>query len=219
MMNFDEFLDRKVTFDKFSLLRKFGNYFWSIRSYINKFWAIPNLGEKISLCIFELKQGRVLSFKQQMTSFAAGEEFSQIKNMIDTDIFPDVEMKRFLNSFIARVDELGDKGTSETQIIKNALSFFKAFLKKKPNFTECMELIISLDGNDTSPAYAKHSDTISLTDPTILSILLYLGYSSLLEGLSLDINNPPGVVACNRQKGPAKPDAFIGGRPIVKMDQ
>ncbi|OHS98770.1 hypothetical protein TRFO_01809 [Tritrichomonas foetus] len=213
-----DFLEGGVTVDRFDLLRKFGNHYWSLQSRVNKFWVIPNLGEKICLRVLELKDGRSKWFKQQMVKFAESEEFTKIKDLMDTSILPEMEMKRFFNSLIAKIDDIADKGEADYEKMGRICFPFKKLIKDRPDYSECAILINSIYGNEVSPHVADNSDKVSITSATILCILLYLAYDSLTEGLKLDKNQRPGVPSEKKKVIPMKPDAVIGGIPIVRMD-
>lgn len=215
-MQKDTFLDNISAIDRFNILKKFGNYYWATKSRVNEYWCIPNLSEKICLKLIEFKLKQSISFKQQMTSFATTDDFINIKQQKDTSILPEMNMKKFLNSLISKVDDIGEKGTVDFEKMGRICLYFKQFLLKLPNYSNCRDLLESLVDNDDSPQMAKNSDEISLFDPTLLSIFIYFGYTAFCEGMKLDVG-PDGVPACIQKKVPIKP-ILIGGKAIVKMD-
>ena len=215
-MHKDSFLDNISAIDRFEVLKKFGDFYWASKLSNNEYWAIPNLSEKICKKVIEFKQKQSTSFKQQMTHFATTDDFVNIKLQKNTSILPEMDMKKFLNSLIAKVDDIGEKGTVDYEKMGRICQYFKAFLLKQPNYSECRGLIESLIDNDDSPKMAKNSDKISLYDPTLLSIFIYFGYTAFCEGMNMD-KGPDGVPACIHRQVPVKP-AIIGGKAIAKMD-
>ncbi|KAK8891025.1 hypothetical protein M9Y10_028228 [Tritrichomonas musculus] len=212
----DSFLDNLTTIEQFDILKKFGDYYWSSKARVNEYWSIPNLSEKICLKLIEFKQKKSISFKQQMTYFATTDDFFLIKQHVDTSILPLMDMKRFLNSLIAKVDDIGEKGTVDFEKMHRICLYFRRILTQQPNFNDCCKLLESLIDNDDSPKKAKKIDEISLFDPTILSIFLYFGYTAFCEGMKLD-KGPDGIPACTKKMVPVKP-SIIGGKAIAKMD-
>lgn len=215
-MKKDSFLDNISAIDRFVILKKFGNYYWAKKAQNNEYWAIPNLSEKICLKLIEFKQKQSTSFKQQMTHFATSDDFIKINQYKDTSILPEMDMKKFFNSLIAKVDDIGEKGTVDVEKMGRICLYFKVFLLKRQNYQDCKELLESLIDNDDSPKAAKNSDKLSLYDPTILSIFIYFGYTAFCEGFNMD-KGPDGVPACIRKQVPIKP-YIIGGKAIAKMD-
>lgn len=216
-MECDPFLDELHIIERFDLLKMFGDYYWHMQYKYNEYWAIPNLGQKISLKVFEFSHKQSLSFKQQMTSFPSSDDFALIYQYHETSILPDMESKRFFNSFLAKIDEIEENGTVDVEKMKKVCSIYKKILTSKKNYNQCVELLQSLINTDKTIKEAKHTKTISLTDPTLLSIFLYLGYRSFIEGMEMD-TGPNGHPSANKRLRPKKPEIWFGQVAPMKME-